>query len=211
MTPSNPHKPFHILTSYLFVFNIFIEEESSAVSLIGSYGDLTTGECEDVFIQTSFDLFYELLSQYELSDGLLRVIAERVANPVPANEVIEIPEGEELCFTDHIFSLTVMCEPEEVGSYIPGEDSDYWLDGFMKRGNLLPQFTSVTLPGDKQELSLYYNRLLYMQYVFFLNLKESINDETLALSHAGLNDTLFLAMAQTQYELQKHKNNQDQQ
>jgi hypothetical protein len=210
MKPSTPHKPFHILTSHLYIFNIFIEEEGSAVSLIGHYGDLITGESEAVFIQTSFDLFYELLSQYELSDALLEVIAERVARPVPANELIEIPEGEELCFTDHIFSLSVICEPEEMTSYIPGEDSDYWLNGFMKRGNLVPAFTSFTLPKDKQALSLYYNSLLCMQYVLYLHFKQSIHDDELALSHAGLNDTLLLAMAKTQYELQQDKKNQDQ-
>ncbi len=203
MKPSTPHKPFHILTSHLYIFNIFIAEESSAVSLIGHYGDLITGEYENVFIQTSFDLFYELLSQYEISDALLQLISERVTRPVPANEVIEIPEGDELCFTDHIFSLTVMCDPEEISSYIPGEDSDYWLDGFMKRGNLVPKFTSLTLPKDKQGLSLYYNRLLYMQYEFYLHIKESIDDDELALSHAGLYNTMFLAMAKIQYELQK--------
>jgi hypothetical protein len=209
MTPSIPRKPFHILTSYLDIFNIFIEEDSSAVSLIGTYGDFIGGDYEAVFIQTSFDLFYELLSQYEFSDALLQVIAERIARPVPANEVIEIPEGEVLCFPDHIFSLTVMCDPEEVSRYIPGEDSDYWLDGFMKRGNLIPEFTSFTLPGDNPGLSLYYNSLLCMQYVFYLHFKESVDDE-LALSHAGLNTPLLLAMAKTQYELQKDKSNQNQ-
>ncbi len=130
---------------------------------------------------------------------MLQVIAERVARPVPANEVIEIPEGEVLCFPDHILSLTVMCDPEEISNYIPGEDSDYWLNGFMKRGNLVPDFTSVVLPEDKQGLSLYYNSLLCMQYVFYLHFKESVDDE-FALSHAGLNNIFVPWPKRCQYK-----------
>jgi hypothetical protein len=200
--PDSHKNPYCVLTSYLDVSHLYISDEGDDVSLIGIYGDIITGGYEPVTVVTNFKTFYELLPAAYPSDSLLADIEKRITAPSKKNELIEIIDGEDmLCFTDHIFSLGIIFEEDDFGNLTHAEeDNEYMLQAYIKRQELLPNFTFFNIPRVKTALSRYYNRVFAMKYHFYLHIQETRGPE-MALQFTHLTDPLMFSTAKVAYDL----------
>jgi hypothetical protein len=204
MEPDFHKNPCCVITSYLDVCHLYISDEGDDVSLIGCYGNIINGSFVPVLVETDFKTFYELLSEINPSDNLLAAIEKRVAAPSEKNELIEMVD-DVLCFTDHIFSLGIICEEDDFGNLTHSEENAYLLQAYIKRQELLSDFPSFNLPKGKMELSRYYNRLFAIKYHFYLHIQKT-NGPEIALQFTHLTDPLAFSTAKAQYNLQRGAN-----
>jgi hypothetical protein len=78
-----------------------------------------------------------------------------------------------LYFTENLFSFMLTREEgdDDDLKFEDEEELIYHLTGFMKRNEILPDFDNC-LPDDPQQLVVYYNELLAVQYLFLVNFKK---------------------------------------
>ncbi len=105
-----------------------------------------------------------------------------------------------LCFTDHIFSLGIIFEQDDLGNLTHPEENAYMLQTYIKRQGLLPDFTAFNLPRGKTALNRYYNRLFAMKYHFYLHIQKTRGAD-IALQFTYLTDPLIFSTAKAAYDL----------
>lgn len=201
---NEPHKnPNYIFTSFLSISHLFISHNSSAVTILGCYGNLLSGEIENISIETDFATLNDLLNEIGAeADEAIEQVAKLLSKPTDENGVIDLTDSGGLSFSDHIFALLVIHEEDEEGKIIETEENSYHLNAYMKRQNILPDFIENMIPENVSERSNYFNTLIAMQYHIYLASRKK-QEENIALINANLTDPFYFNLAKTQYELQK--------
>jgi hypothetical protein len=192
--------PTHIFTSYISISGICLSRKDSFVLLFAIYGDiLDPYNHTPIEIETSFQRLHNLLSEYpaEYTEDLVEKIAIALSESTEDYPTIDLSDTG-FDFTDHIFAFMLIYEEDENGQpYVP-KDPSYVLNGYLKRGNLLPEYLDFLLPRTNQKQTEYYNKLLAIRYFFYLDYKNRM-DEPDAIGYSNLTDPLLFALAKTQY------------
>lgn len=205
--PNN--NPNYIFTSFLSISHLFISQESSEVTILGCYGNLLDGEIESVSIETDFATLNDLLTQAGAeAEEAIDEIAKMLSNPSDGNSVVDLSDSGGITFEDHIFVLLVIYEEDEKGKLIEEEEHSYRLNAYISRQNILPHFIDNSIPEQNAERSVYFNKILAMQYHIY-NVYRKKEGENVALIYSNLTDAFYFNLAKTQYDLQKsgQKNN----
>lgn len=194
-------QPDYLFTTYLSLSHIFLSHEHTQVSLLGVYGNLVTGEINEITIECDFEMLNDMLALVDdQAEQAIESLSYHITHPTSEIAVIDL-SCSGLHFEEHIFALQVIFEVDETGNSFMTEDVSYSLNGFVKRESILPSFVEVTLPAGIAERALYYNQLLAMQYHLYLHFQKKTNTRQ-ALVISNLVDPLVFALAKTQYELQ---------
>lgn len=207
---NEPHKnPNYIFTSFLSVSHLFISHDSCDVTLLGCYGNLVTGEIESISFETDFATLNDLLAEIgEEGEEAIEQIANLLSHPADNSCIIDLTDAGGIIFSDHIFSFLVIFNEDEEGKIVESEDDTYRLNAYIRRQNILPDFTENLVPENAALRSAYLNSLLTMQYHIYIAYRKK-EGESRALIYANLRDPFHFSLAQTQYDLQKsgQKNN----
>lgn len=208
MSSKHP-KPEHIFTSYLAISHIILTPDSHHVFLMGVYGNMLDGEIYTIEFECGFELLNDLLPLVdEQAEQAIEALAQHIANPSEEHHTIDLSDSGGLHFETHAFALQVIHEQDEKGRpYLPEEPS-YQLVGFITLPAFLPEFMGEFLPSDPVSQVAYYNRLLALQYAFYLSFQKTMKEE-MAKVRAHLYDPVAWTLARTQYELEVSPKRED--
>jgi hypothetical protein len=210
MAPQH-HKPEHIFTNYLAISHIILTADSHHVFLMGVYGNMLDGEIYTIEFECGFELLNDLLPLVDdQAEQAIEALAQHIAHPSEEHNTIDLSDSGGLHFETHAFALQVIHEEDEEGrTYLPEEPS-YQLVGFIPLPSFLPEFMGEYFPTEPSSLVLYYNRLLALQYAFYLSFQKTMKEE-LAKMRSHLYDPLVWTLAKMQYELEaSNKQEEDQ-
>jgi hypothetical protein len=198
---NNKQNPGHIFTTYLAISAIILTPDSNHVFLMGVYGNMLNGDIGTIEFECGFGLLNDLLPLVdEQAEEVIEALAQHIAHPSDEHHTIDVSESGGLHFEEHAFALQIIHEQDEEGRpYLPEEPS-YHLAGFIPLPAFLPPFMGEPLPTDGAQLVQYYNRLLALQYAFYLSFQKILQEE-LAQVRANLYDPLVRTLARAQYEL----------
>jgi hypothetical protein len=192
--------PNHIFTSYISISGICLSRKDSFVLLFAVYGEMLGAyEPHTIEIETSFQRLHNLLSEYpaEYTEDLVEKIAIALSESTEDYPTIDLSDTG-FDFTDHIFAFMLIYEEDENGQpYVP-KDPSYVMNGYFKRGDLLPEYLDFLLPRTNQKQIEYYNKLLAIRHFFYLDYLNRM-DEQQAIGYSDLKDPLIFALSQTQY------------
>jgi hypothetical protein len=189
--------PGHIFTSYLALSAICITHNDSYVYLYGCYGNLATADIDTIEIETDFETLNTLL--FELGDDAnfaIEALANSISCPTQKSQTIMLDSKGGLHFEDHLFAL-MLSRKEDLDD--DDEFISYQLNGFMKRDGILPEFDYSYLPSDKTQVVEYYNKVIAVQYLFYLHFKKQSSNE-MALILSGLHNPVLFALAKAYQE-----------
>jgi hypothetical protein len=207
---NEPHtNPNYIFTSFLSISHLFISHDSSDVTFLGCYGNLLTGEIENISVETDFTTLNDLLTEAgPEAEEATEQIAKLLSKPTEENGIVDLCDSGGLTFSDHIFALLAIYNEDEEGRIIQTEEHSYRLNAYIKRQNIIPDFIENMIPENIAERSVYFNALLTMQYYIYLGYRKK-KGENIALIYSNLTDPFYFNLAKTQYDLHKagHTNN----
>jgi hypothetical protein len=196
----NHQYPSKLFTSYLSISHILFSNAHSQVTLLGCYGNLLDGLISSITIETNFRMLNTLLDQAgEQAETVIEQLANKISHPERELDVIDI-SVEGITFEDHLFAFSAMIYENEEGELEKPEGFAYRLAGFMYREGILDEFNVYGPPADQQELAVYYNKLLAMQYHFYLLFSSQLSIEK-GLICSNLTDPFYFRLAQNQYHL----------
>jgi hypothetical protein len=207
--PFKHPKPEHIFTTYLAISHIILTPDSHHVFLMGVYGNMLDGEIYTLEFECGFELLNDLLPLVdEQAEQAIEALAQHIAHPSEEHNTIDLSDSGGLHFESHAFALQVIHEEDEEGRpYLPEEPS-YQLVGFIPLPSFLPEFMGELLPADPASRIAYYNRLLAMQYAFYLSFQKTMKEE-MAKVRAHVYDPVVWTLAKTQYELEASTKRED--
>jgi hypothetical protein len=144
----------------------------------------------------------------EQAEQAIEALAQHIAHPSEEHNTIDLSDSGGLHFESHAFALQVIHEEDEEGRpYLPEEPS-YQLVGFIPLPSFLPEFMGELLPADPASRIAYYNRLLALQYAFYLSFQKTMKEE-MAKVRAHVYDPVVWTLAKTQYELEASTKRED--
>lgn len=189
--------------------------------LLATYLNLCTGEPDHIVVQTDFETLNKLLAEVpEQSEKLVNSLAEKLAVGGRDTEYIDLLEDDDeyvgIDFMEHIFSLEQVTKEEEEGEEEDEEENEendeneeqynendqYELFCYIPREEILPHFLEWEIPTTDKGWAEHYNRVLVMQYIIYLKLSQS-EDEERALISSNLMDPIMFYAAKAQYGLQQ--------